>query len=463
MIDPVVIIGGGISGLTTAYRLEQAGRPYLLFEAGAHFGGNIVTIERDGYLYDVGPDAFLRAKTAGAALCRELGLGGELITPEAHGQAVHVAYDGRLYPMPAGLTLGVPKRPWPILQTPLLSPLGKCRALMEPWIPARKGHQEESIAQFLARRLGPEMAERLAAPLLAGVYAGDAERLSMDAAFGHLVELERKHGSLFVGLNEGKHPLRVLFEPVQAAASPFYSLRKGLGSLIAALVERLSLERVHLGERVTGIERRGAARYTVRTSSREVMASAVVVAGPPWTAAGLLASCLPQVSSSLSQVRGYSTATVYFALSTALMAQEPTGSGFIVPPGEGQILAASYVSCKWAGRAPEGKALVRAFVGGARTDIEPLSNAQLKHLAHQELTRLMGPLGPPEFSVVHRYDRGNPQPELGHAQRLEAIFGGLSSTPGLYLIGSGYGAVGIPDCIAMADQVTRQILGAATV
>src|SRR6188768_2691948 len=127
MIDPVVIIGGGISGLTAAYRLEQAGRPYLLFEAGAHFGGNIVTIERDGYLYDVGPDAFLRAKTAGAALCRELGLGGELITPEAHGQAVHVAYDGRLYPMPAGLTLGVPKRPWPILQTPLLSPLGKCR------------------------------------------------------------------------------------------------------------------------------------------------------------------------------------------------------------------------------------------------------------------------------------------------------------------------------------------------
>lgn len=459
MSDPVVIVGGGISGLTTAYRLEQAGVPYVLLEAGAQWGGNMVTIERDGYLYDVGPDAFLRTKTAAAELCKELGLGDELITPQAHGQTVFVAWEGRLFPMPEGLTLGVPKRPWPILETPLLSPLGKCRALLEPWIPARKGHEEESVEQFLTRRLGAEMAQRVAAPLLAGVYAGDARMLSMDAAFGHLVELERKHGSLFVGLNGGKHPLQVMFEPVQASVSPFLSLRRGLGSLIAALRARVPLERVQLGQRVMGIERRAGSGYVVRTSSLKLEASAVVVAGPPWSAAALLSSCLPEVGATLAQIRGYSTATVYFALNTAHMAHELTGSGFIVPPGEGQILAASFVSCKWAGRAPEGKALVRAFVGGARTDIDPLSNAELKQIAHLELTRFLGPLGPTEFSVVHRYQRGNPQPELGHARKLEVIFDGLKRTPGLYLIGSGYGAVGIPDCIVSADHAARDIIG----
>jgi oxygen-dependent protoporphyrinogen oxidase len=280
----------------------------------------------------------------------------------------------------------------------------------------------------------------------------------MDATFANLVELERMHGSLFVGLNGGKHPLQVMLEPVSATPSPFYSLRRGLGSLIAALRACLSLERVQLGQRVTGIQRGRDSGYVVRTSSVEIEASAVVLAGPPWSAATLLSNCLPDVSSTLAQIRGYSTATVYFALSTEHMAQELTGSGFIVPPGEGQILAASYVSCKWAGRAPLGKALVRAFVGGSRMDIVPLSHAQLKHIAHQELTRFLGPLGPVEFSVVHRYGRGNPQPELGHGHKLESIFTGLRRMPGLYLIGSGYGAVGIPDCIVQAQQTARHIV-----
>jgi len=374
---------------------------------------------------------------------------------------VFVAWDVRLYPMPAGLTLGVPKRPWPILETPLLSPLGKCRALLEPWIPARKGREEESIEQFLTRRLGAEMAQRLAAPLLAGVYAGDAQMLSMDAAFGNLVELERKHGSLYVGLNGGKRPLQVMLTPVQAAGSPFLSLRRGLGSLITALRERLALERVQLGQRVLGIERRAGSGYLVRTPSFEMKARAVLVAGPPWSAAAMLSSCLPKVSATLAQIRGYSTATVYFALSNEHMSQELSGSGFIVPPGEGQILAASFVSCKWAGRAPEGKTLVRAFVGGARTNIDQLSNSQIKQLAHQELTRFLGPLGPPEFSVVHRYEKGNPQLELGYTRKLEIIYAGLERSPGLHLIGSGFGAVGIPDCIVKADQVARQIISTA--
>ena len=459
MNQPVIIIGGGISGLTVAYRLEQAQVPYLLLEAGTQLGGNIRTVERAGFLYDVGPDSFLRAKKPGEELCRELGLSEELIVPQDHGRSVWVAHDGRLFPMPEGLTLGVPKRPWPLLNTPLLSPMGKCRALLEPWVPARQSPEEESIAQFLSRRLGTEMAERLAAPLLSGVFAGDAQALSMDAAFGQMVLLEKKYGSLFSGMNGGKSPFSVLFEAVKDAPSPFVSLARGLGSLVDALVATLPEQKLQLQTRVQSIVREGEG-YCVTSDRGRLSARAVVVAGPPWMAAELVSGLSRALSDTLAEIRGFQTATVYFALHEEQMDHHASGSGFIVPPGEGEILAATFVSSKWQGRAPAGRALLRAFVGGARVDISSLSSAQLEQVAHRELTRFLGPLGPVEFSAVYRYEKGTPQPELGHKRRLAHVQSCLAKLPGVSLIGSGYGAVGIPDCIAQANEVAaRQSAG----
>jgi oxygen-dependent protoporphyrinogen oxidase len=206
---PVVIVGAGISGLTAAYRLSRAGVPFVCVESSERAGGNIETAAHDGFLYDLGPDSFLKTKRDGADLCAEVGLSEELCAPRPGASLVHVARDGALYPMPEGLSLGVPKRPGPLLMTELLSPEAKLRALCEPFIKRPKEVGEETIFEFLSRRLGPEMAERLAAPLLSGVFAGDATRLSMNAAFPQLIQLEKKYGSLFAGLNGGKS-IRVL-------------------------------------------------------------------------------------------------------------------------------------------------------------------------------------------------------------------------------------------------------------
>lgn len=455
---PIAIVGGGVSGLTLAYRLHQRGVPFLLFEAAPHFGGNIVTAEHDGFLYDLGPDSFLKAKVAGVELCRDLELESELIVPSEGGASVLVAHEGALHPMPEGLSLGVPKRPGPLLETPLLSGPAKLRALCEPFVrrPAHTG--EESILEFTTRRLGAEMASRLAAPLLAGVFAGDAACLSMDAAFPQLVALEKKHGSLFSGMNGGKALLRVLTSPAETKESPFISLRRGLGSLIDALITHLPPEHLRPRTRVMRVQSEPARDgVTLFTENEQIEASHVVFAGPPWAAAALLGETEARVAEPLSKVRGFSTATVFFGLNAREVEHNLAGSGLIVPQGQAEILAATFVSSKWAGRAPTGKALVRAFVGGASRDIRGESDDALTRLAQRELTRLLGSLGVIQFSHVHRYERGTPQLEMGHGERLQQVTDALAARPHLSLIGSGYDGVGIPDCIRQANDLAQSL------
>lgn len=457
---PVAICGGGISGLALAYRLFKKGIPFELFEASGRFGGNIVTCAHDGFLYDLGPDSFLRTKPAAAALCKEVGLGGQLIAPREGGAGVLVAHDGRLCPLPEGLTLGVPKRPGPILTTPLLSAEAKLRALLEPFVPPG-GASEETIAQFMSRRLGKEAAAVLASPLLAGVFAGDAERLSMAAAFPQLVAAEKKHGSLFSGLNGGKGIFEVLFSRSSPAQNPFLSLRGGLGKLVERLVEQLPKKHLHLNRRVCSLQSHSeGARLDLLSSRGErssQVARQVCFAGPPWAAAALFSTMQAALSEPLTAIRGFSTATVFFGFDARTVDHSLSASGFIVPPGEGDILASTFISSKWESRAPAGKVLIRAFLGGARTDIREQTDSSLVLTARSELSRLLGRLGEPEFSRVHRYERGTPQPEIGHQKRLQQIHSELAEVPWLSLLGSGYGSVGIPDCLAQANARAESI------
>lgn len=454
---PVVIVGGGVSGLSMAYRLHQKGVPFLLLEASARFGGNIVTAEHDGYLYDLGPDSFLKAKVAGVELCRDLGLESELIAPSPGGASVWVAQDGALHAMPEGLSLGVPKRPGPLLETPLLSGQAKFRAMLEPFVKRPDAVGEESILEFTSRRLGHEMASRLAAPLLSGVFAGNAADLSMDAAFPQLIALEKKYGSLFSGMNGGKSIWNVLTSPVVSPPSPFTTLRRGLGSLIDALVAALPAECLRTEMPVQALRcAKGTSGAVLSVGDEQIEAEHVIFAGPPWAAAQLLGGELSELAQPLREIRGYSTATVFFGLELSEAQHSLQGSGFIVPPGQADILAATFISSKWAGRAPAGKALVRAFVGGASRDIRGENDEELTKIAHRELTRLLGGLGPIQFSRVHRYERGTPQPELGHLKRLEIVKSQLGEFPWLSLIGSGYGGVGIPDCLRQAQETAEK-------
>lgn len=463
----IVVIGGGVSGLSAALHLTRGGAEVRLLEASSRLGGNIRTEEHDGFLYDVGPDSFLRTKPAAVQLCHDLGLGSELIEPLPQASRVLVAHEGVLHPMPEGLSLGVPRRPLSLLSTSLLSPAGKLRALLEPLVPRRSTDTEESIQAFLVRRVGEETAERLVAPLLAGVFAGDSERLSMHAAFPQLVEYEARFGSLTAGTLGADGGLRSLLKAVAKATtdgihgrpSPFVSLRRGLGALIARLAAELPPGVVELGTTVTGLRPTHEGIGVERAGKPTLLAQHVIVAGPPWMASGLVRGFDARLSEELGQVRATPTATVFFGLSEREIERPLDASGFIVPRGEARILAATWVSSKWPGRAPAGRALVRAFVGGPRgATLFERDDRELVRVAREELTRFMGQLGAPLFARVFRYERGSPQPELGHLSRLQAIFGRLRAEPRLSLIGPGYEGVGIPDCARQARAVAEALL-----
>ncbi|MEB2314005.1 MAG: protoporphyrinogen oxidase [Sorangiineae bacterium] len=474
----VLVIGGGVTGLTAAYRIRRARSDVevAVLERRARLGGNIVTERRDGFLLDGGPDSFLRTKPEAVKLCRELGLETDLVTPREEARAVYVVSRGRLERMPGGMALAVPTRLWPMLVTPLLSPAGKLRMLGDV---LRRGEPEEdeSIERFITRRFGHEAAARLAAPLLGGIYAGDIAELSVRATFPQLAELEREHGSLVRGLfaaqraRAGAPPpggglrgardfLRWLHREAELAPSPFQSLRGGMGSLIDELATALPPGAARTGAAARRVTREGA-RFRVELEGGERLdADAIVIAAPAHVAARLLDDA--SLASELSAIPYVSTATVFFALRRHAVSHPLDGVGFIVPPGEARILAATWVSSKWEGRAPESHALLRAFVGGAPArgslDVKETSDDELARVAKDELERLMGPIGAPLFTRVFRYEDSNPQPVVGHLARLARITERTALVPGLYLAGAPYDGVGIPDCVRQAEHVAARVL-----
>ncbi len=476
----VVVIGGGITGLTAAYDLTRdANVEVTLLEAQSRIGGNIATHRQDGFLIDAGPDSFVRTKPEATQLIRELGLGDELVTTAS--RRVFIVQDGRLVLMPAGMALAIPTRIGPMLTTPLLSVEGKLRMLGDLVLPAgfgRTTEREESIAAFVTRRFGAEAAEKIAGPLLGGIYAGDVDHLSIEATFPQLISVEQKHGSLIKGLfaaqqaRHGQGPtrpgprgwldvLRWLQRDETESPSPFFSLRNGMGTLLDALVERLPPDTIRLGAAVTGLAH-DAGRWHVRQAGSTITADAVVLAVPANVASRLVPNAA--LRSELAGIPYVSTATVFFAFDRDAVSHDLDGVGFIVPRGEGQIIAATWVSSKWEGRAPEGQVLMRAFVGGSRqdVDVEQTSEHHIVRVALDELRRLMGPLGDPRFTRVFKYVRTNSQPVVGHATRLERIGRLLAQLPGLYIANGAYEGVGIPDCVKQGRAAAAAALDRVT-
>lgn len=479
------MIGGGISGLATAYYLQKL-RPdakVLLFEQRKRAGGNIHTEFERGFVVDAGPDSFLRSKPAALELCKELGLEGELVGARADARGVHVVQDGALAPLPEGLVMGAPTRLGPLLESSLLSLPGKLRMAAELVLPSGHGraagecaNADESIADFLARRFGPEAAQGFVAPLLAGIYAGDAQKLSMLATFPMLAELERRFGSVIAGLIHA-HVARpgepaavglparlevarrwLSAPPGAPPGSPFVSFRRGMGTLVAALMTRLAPDSLHLGQPVRSLENDAVARtWTVRTASACHRVDAVVIAAPAHVAAAIVPS--PPLARELGKIRYASTATVFLGFDERNLQRPLSGQGLVVPPGEGGILAATWVSNKWEGRAPSGTALVRAFLGGARggIDVNRRSDADLLDVTRFELERLVGPLGPATIARVYRHPAANPQPVVGHRDVVGRIRALLPESPGLALTGAAYDGVGIPDCIRQGETTAREL------
>jgi oxygen-dependent protoporphyrinogen oxidase len=446
----VVVVGGGITGLACAYALTRHAIDFLLFDKQNRLGGTIATERVDDFILDTGPDAFLIQKPDALALCRELGLDEELIPTNPEQRAVYVLYRGRLHPLPEGMVLTVPSRFLPLALSSLFSPMGKLRMGLELFIPARRDDREESISSFIKRRLGGEVLERLAEPLLAGIHSGDPERLSMDELFPRFVGLEKKYGSLIRGIRK--------MRPPKSSGPPrtlFMSLAGGLSVLVDKLNAELPADAVVRGNGVERIKREGS-RYFVETSAGEPISCRALALCIPAGAAGRLAAGLsPCLNRALEEHRSVSTAVVFLAFRRKEVRHPLDGYGFVVPrTEEKRILAATFVSTKFPNRAPPSHVLMRAFLGGQRDpEVLELPDQRLVELAETELAEILGGLPAPSFSRVCRWPDSTPQVEVGHREKMAAIDTLLSQFPGLQIAANGLRGTGIPDCIADGKRV----------
>ncbi len=440
MFDAIVV-GGGIAGLSAAYELHARGLSFVLLERTGRPGGVIISEDVDGYTIDGGPDSLLVQKPEAIALCREIGLGDRLV-PTNPPRLAFIQRGGRLHPLPASSVLGIPTRIGPFIGTKLFTWAGKMRMAAELLVPRRTDGADESIGSFMRRRFGEEATTYLAEPLLAGIHAGDVDRLSIKALFPRLVETEQKHGSLLAAFARAR--------PTASSDGAFRSLPGGLSEMVRALVARLPQDSLRFN---TPVRRVLLEPMRVETQAGETLdARAVIVTAPAYVAADLLREENRELAHLCKDVRYASTATIALAFLRSAVAHPLNGSGFVVPRTEGTgILAASWLSSKWPHRAPDDRVLMRAFFGGAR-DEQALgqSDAQLQETALAALRPLLGITGNPLLSRVYRFERASAQHEVGHLARIETLDRILDGIPGLFMTGSGLRGVGIPDCVADA-------------
>ncbi len=444
MPDPTVdidiaIVGGGIAGLSAAYELTTRGLTVRLFEASDRVGGVISTERVNGWVIDGGPDSILVQKPAAVSLCRELGIADQLV-PTLTPRTAYVLRDGALHPIVEGSFLGFPLSAAAFMRSSLFTIGGKLRMAAEAVLPRGGGDEDESIGAFVRRRFGEEAAEFLADPLLAGIHAGDADRLSMQALFPRLIDAERRTGSVIRA-----------FRALQTKPAPqgaFVSLPGGTGELVEALTRAIGPDIITYASRVTELHREG--RYVVECSGTRYRAHAVILAVPAYIAGSLLGSFDTRLAGLCAAVPYASTATVALGYRSTQIRRPMRGTGFVVPRRERTpLLAATWVSSKWAGRAPEGHVLLRGFLGGGRDPHRTEgSDAELIATVKDALSDLMDIDGEPVIARLFRFTRQSPQYEVGHLQRVSAIERGLTALPGLFVTGSGFRAIGIPDTIA---------------
>ena len=471
----VVVVGGGITGLATAYYLQHsaaAGRlDVVVLEAAPRPGGKLRTERRDGFLIEAGPDSFLTAKPAAVELCRELGLADALI-PQLQPRGAYVLRRGRLVPIPAGMRLVHPTRPWALLRSPLLSPAGRLRALAHPLVPPHRAPgADQSVGAYVRRRYGAELLRVLGEPLLAGIHLADPWQLSLAATFPALHSPRPRDRPSSRGAR--RSPTTPPAQLPHLRGSPFASLTGGMQQLGSALAECLGRS-VRTGAAVAAI-RAAPGGYRLRLegpavgNAEELTATAVVVTTPAAAAAQLVHRLDPPLSGLLGTAGATSSAIVTLGYRDPGVALPLPGSGFLVPRGEGsRLLACTWSSGKWAGRAPGGGVLVRGFVGGWRhPELLDHTDDELVALVCAELAGVLGggfaTAAPPAVREVQRWPHGTPLYRVGHRAWLAQVRRACTATPGLWLAGAPYDGVGIPDCIRQArttaDAVAAYLTG----
>ena len=457
----VAVVGGGISGLSSALALQDRGLAVTLFEARQRPGGVVYSEQASGFVFEGGPDSVLSAKPATLQLIDRLGMTDRLISTRPDGGETYILHKGKLVPLPQGLSMLVPARMSQIASTPLLSPLGKLRMALEYVVPVRRDDADESVGEFVRRRLGRQVLEHLAEPLLAGIYAGDADRLSLAATFPRLRDVELTHGGIIKGVLAEKH--RRNGAPDAATASrhtPFVSLAGGLGELVEGLSHALSSSEVRTGEAVRSLEPCGDGYRLMLADGQRLEFDAVVLAIPAPAAADLVEPLSPDLTGALREIYCVSPVTVSVAFDERDIGGRESGRGFVIPRSEGRALTAvTWSSNKFAGRAPAGVALLRAFLGKAGYE-EPasLSDDRVLSLVLDELASILGITAPPLEWRVYRWQNALPQYTVGHYERVARINALAAEMPRLALAGSAYQGIGIPDCIRFANEQAQKLV-----
>ncbi len=472
----VAIIGGGIAGLAAAYTLQkkaqEAGQPvtFTLFESAPNLGGKIITSQIDDYTIEGGPDSFLLQKPWAAQLAQELGLETELMGTNPAEKRLYVVNRGRLTKMPDGVMLIIPTRFMPFVTSPLISWPGKMRMGMDFFIPRRKDDADESVGDFIRRRLGREALDKIAEPLMSGIHVSDPEMQSLLGTFPRFRTLEKQHGSLIRGMlaqrraaaaaRSNGHGSNGAVKPAWKS-SIFVTLRGGMGQLVNALEKSLTDGQIRTGYPVTVVTPFPNGTFWIETAGAySGPADAVILATPAFNAAELVAPFAPELAQALKSIRYVSTATVSLAYRKAVAGNPLEGVGMLVPRSENRrITACTMSSTKFSCRAPEDGVLLRCFVGGPRKEeLVERSDEEIIADVRAELAALMGVQAEPEIARVYRWIKGNAQYDVGHLERVKEMHAMSARTPGLFLTGSAYEGIGIPDCVHQGQQAAEKAL-----
>ncbi len=462
----VVVVGGGIAGLAAAHRLVELSRErginlgLTILEARDRLGGTIATERTGGFLIEAGPDSFLSEKPWALALCQRLGVTDRLVTTDDRFRKTFVVRLGHLHPLPEGFQLLAPTRLAPLLVSSLFSWPGKLRMAMDLVLPRRKSGEEESLGAFVRRRLGPEALERVAQPLVAGIYTADPDQLSLAATMPRFLEMEREHRSLILALWKAARRAPAARGASGARWSLFVTFAEGMEELVRLLAERLPPGSVRLKERVDALIREGSRWKVSLSDGSALQADAVILATEAYQAARLTRYLDPALARLLETIPYAPSATVSLAYRREEVPHPLDGFGFVVPRSESRpILACTFSSVKYRGRAPDGFVLLRLFLGGALNEgILQEDDERLLAVSRSQLAELLGVTASPCLSRVHRFPASMPQYHLGHLDRVAVIERRVSGHPGLALAGSAYRGVGIADCIRLGEAAAANVL-----
>ncbi|MDQ0214766.1 oxygen-dependent protoporphyrinogen oxidase [Oikeobacillus pervagus] len=459
----IVVIGGGITGLTTAYYLQKAAKEQelpievKLIEATHRLGGKIQTVRKDGFIIERGPDSFLERKKSASRLATDVGIADQLIR-NATGQS-YVLVKGKMYPMPGGSIMGIPTQIAPFIMTGLFSIPGKLRAAADFVLPKSKEEGDQALGLFFRRRLGDEVVENLVEPLLSGIYAGDIDQLSLMATFPQFYQVEQKYRSLILGMKKSV-PSTPKSSSSEKKKGIFLTFRNGLESLVEAIEKKLEAGSVIKGVRVEKIEKTAKSQYQLSLNNQKVLVADSIVLTVPHLS---VQSMMPQYSffAPFKQMPATSVATVAMSFSEEAIQTDIEGTGFVVSRNSDYtITACTWTHKKWPHTTPKGKVLLRCYVGRAGEEtVVDLSDVEIERIVLEDLNKTMNLNKKPDFTIVSRWKKSMPQYTVGHQDRMNSIQKNIQKElPGVFLAGSSFRGLGVPDCIDQGEAAVQEVL-----